>query len=58
MRHPLGLPMGQTHMPNERFNLFHIDNQEMHFDSLNASAFLFNDFIEQQKELGGNITEE
>ena len=50
--------MGQTHMPNERFNLFHIDNQEMHFDSLNARAFLFNDFIEQQKELGGNITED
>jgi hypothetical protein len=36
----LGLPMGQTHMPHERFNLFHIDNQEQHLESLSVSAFL------------------
>lgn len=35
--------MGQTHMPNDRFNLFHIDNGEMHFDSINASAFLLDE---------------
>lgn len=47
--HPLGLPMGQTHMPHERFNLFHIDNAEMHFESLNASVFI-NDHLAQTNE--------
>jgi len=36
----LALPMGQTHLPHPRFNLYHIDNQELHFESINVSAFL------------------
>lgn len=32
--------MGQNHLPNQRFNLFNIDNQELHFDSLSVSAFI------------------
>jgi hypothetical protein len=35
----LGLPFGQTHMPHPRFNLFHIDNLEVHLDTLNVSIF-------------------
>jgi hypothetical protein len=33
--------MGQTHMPNQRFNLFHIDDQEHHLETLTVSAFMF-----------------
>jgi len=50
--------MGQTHMPHERFNLFHIDNQEIHFESLNASAFLINDLIDKQDQINNSINEE
>ena len=32
--------MGQSHLPHERFNLFHIDNLEIHLESLTVSAFL------------------
>ena len=35
----LGLPMTQTHMPNNRFNLFFIDTMEMHLDSFQVSIF-------------------
>lgn len=38
--HNLGLPLGQTHLPRDRFNLFHIDNKELHLETLNVSAFL------------------
>ena len=36
---PLGLPFGQSHVPNVRFNLFHIDNQEMHLNMLQSSFY-------------------
>jgi len=45
LTHSLGLPLGQTHMPHERFNLFHIDNQEQHLESLSVSAFIHNGSI-------------
>mgnify|MGYP006899614757 CR=1 FL=1 len=32
--------MGQSHLPHERFNLYHIDNLEIHLESLTVSAFL------------------
>jgi hypothetical protein len=35
----LGLPMGQTHKPNPRFNLFHIDSAEVHLDSFRVQIF-------------------
>lgn len=37
----LGLPLGQTHMPNQRFNLFHIDNQEMHLNMIQCTTFTY-----------------
>jgi hypothetical protein len=48
LRHPLNLPMGQTHMPDNRFNLFHIDASEIHFDCLNASLFYAGDLAPQE----------
>jgi len=35
----LGLPTDQTHVPHQRFNLFHIDTQEKHLDSFGVSIF-------------------
>lgn len=35
----LGLPFGQDHTPHPRFNLFHIDKQEMHLDTLSVSFY-------------------
>ena len=32
--------MGQSYLPHERFNLYHIDNLEIHLESLTVSAFL------------------
>ena len=35
----LGLPTTQTHLPNNRFNLFFIDNAEIHLDAFQVSIF-------------------
>ena len=35
----LGLPLGQTHKPNPRFNLFHLDAHEIHLDSFKVQIF-------------------
>ena len=35
----LGLPLGQTHKPNPRFNLFHIDSHDSHLDSFRVQIF-------------------
>ena len=33
--------MGQNHLPHKRLNLFNIDNQELHLDTLSVSGFIF-----------------
>jgi len=33
------LPTGQTWEPNQRFNLFHIDSNEVHLDSVKVQIF-------------------
>ena len=34
-----GLPIGQTHNPHERFNLFHIDRKDVVIESFKVSLF-------------------
>ena len=34
-----GLPLGQTHVPHPRFNLFHVDRTEHVLDSIRVSIF-------------------
>lgn len=36
----LGLPFGQNWHPNERLNLFHIDNQEVHLSAVPCDFFV------------------
>ena len=47
--------MGQNHLPHHRLNLFHIDNQELHLDTLSVSGFLFNADISSLESRAADI---
>ena len=44
-----GLPLGQTHAPHNRFNLFFLDQQEMHLDAFTVSCPADQDILSHYK---------